>query len=235
MTESDPKSKDAWISHVLPFIGWIFFMGLLGDPNGWKYAVRSFACMALFLYLKPWQWQYPRLNLRNLPLATLVGIAVFLFWIAPETDFFSRFEGFHRVYLTLGHIWPWELASPLEQVRYAPEIEGWFFTLTRLLGSCIVIAIIEEFFWRSWLTRWVEKEDFLSVDPGSVSTRSLLIGALMFATVHNRWIAGLLCGILYGLFYRKTRDIWAVCFAHGLTNFLLGLYVLWSGKYEFWA
>ena len=235
MNETAPSSRDAWISHVVPFVAWLFFMQLLGDPAGWKYAVRSFACLALFLALKPWKWRYPALNWKHVPGALGLGVAVFLFWIAPETDLLSRFETFHRVYLTVGHQMPWELAAPLERVRYAPETDGWFFVFTRLMGSAVVIAVIEEFFWRSWLTRWVEKENFLEADPGRVSTRAVVIASLLFATVHVRWIAGLLCGLLYGFYYRKTKDIWAVSIAHGVTNFLLGLYVLWSGKYVFWA
>lgn len=235
MSESDSSSRDAWISHVVPFVAWIFFMQLLGDPAGWKYALRSGACLLLFLYLKPWTWNYPPLRLRNLPGATLIGILVFLFWIAPETDLLSRFETLHRLYLTVGLQMPWDLAPPLEQIRYAPETDGWPLALVRLGGSALVISVIEEFFWRSWLTRWIEKEDFLKADPGAVSNRALLIASLMFATVHGRWIAGLLCGLLYGWYYRKTRDIWAVSYAHALTNALLGAYVLWSGKFEFWA
>jgi CAAX prenyl protease-like protein len=220
---------------VVPFVAWIFFMQVLGDPAGWKYAVRAGAGLALLFALRPWQWNYPPLRLRNLAGATGVGVVVFLFWIAPETDFLARFETFHRLYLTLGTQMPWDLASPLEQVRYTPDTDGWLFTATRFLGSAVVIAIIEEFFWRSWLTRWIDKENFLEADPGTVSTKAVVISALMFSTVHGRWIAGLLCGLLYGWYYRKTRDIWAVSYAHGLTNALLGAYVLWSGKLEFWA
>lgn len=235
MTESTPAPRDAWIPHVLPFVAWIFFMQLLGDPAGWKYAVRAAAGLALLFALRPWRWNYPPLRLRNLPMATLVGVAVFAFWIAPETDVFSRFETFHRGYLRFGIQMPWETAPPLERVRYAPETDGLFFTLTRFLGSAVVIAIIEEFFWRSWLTRWIDKENFLEADPGTVSNKAVVISALMFSTVHTRWIAGIFCGLLYGWYYRKTRDIWAVSYAHGLTNALLGAYVLWSGKFEFWA
>lgn len=227
--------RSAWISHVVPFVAWIFLMGILGDPAGWKYALRSGVCLVLFLVLKPWKWNYPPFRWRNFLPASLVGVAVCLFWIAPETDFFSRFEIFHRLYLRLGTQMPWDLAAPLERVRYAPETDGWPFAVTRLLGSALVIAVIEEFFWRSWLTRWVEKENFLEADPGTVSTKSIWIASLLFATIHHRWIAGLLCGLLYGWFYKKTRDIWAVSYAHALTNGLLGLYVLWSGKFEFWA
>ncbi|MDF3130429.1 CAAX prenyl protease-related protein [Kiritimatiellaeota bacterium B1221] len=234
-TPTEKTPSNAWISHVVPFVAWIFLMGMLGDPAGWKYALRSALCLALFLWMKPWKWSYPALNWKNMPLATGIGILVCLFWIAPETDAFARFEGLHRLYLRIGTQMPWDLAAPLERVRYAPEAEGWLFALTRLLGSALVISVIEEFFWRSWLTRWVEKENFLEVDPGKISNRSLWIASALFATIHHRWIAGLLCGLLYGWFYRKTRDIWAVSYAHALTNGLLGIYVLWSGKFEFWA
>ncbi|MDA3873326.1 MAG: CAAX prenyl protease-related protein [Kiritimatiellae bacterium] len=235
MTEQSPTPPSAWISHVLPFVAWIFFMQVLGDPSGWKYAVRSGVCLIVFLALKPWKWSYPPFQGKNLVSATLVGIFVFLFWVVPETDFAARFEGFHRGYLTVGTQMPWSLSSPLVQVRYAPDTDGWFFALTRLAGSALVISFIEEFFWRGWMTRWVEKENFLEVDPGEVSTKSILIASLMFASIHNRWIAGLLCGLVYGFYYRKTRDIWAVGYAHALTNGLLGAYVLWSDKFEFWA
>lgn len=233
--DSSGQRHGAWISHVIPFVGWIFMMGILGDPAGWKYALRSAVCLGILLALKPWKWDYPPLKWKNLPLATLIGVAVCLFWIAPESDFLSRFEGFHRAYLYFGTQMPWDLAQPLERVRYAPETDGWLFAITRLLGSALVIAVIEEFFWRGWLTRYVEKEDFLSVDPGGVSSRSIWIASALFATAHHRWLAALLCGLLYGWFYRKTRDVWAVCYAHALTNGLLGAYVLWSGKFEFWV
>lgn len=236
MTEDVPNpSSKAWISHVVPFVAWIFLMQVLGDPAGWKYALRSVVCLALFLAMRPWKWNYPRFQWKNFFGATLAGLVVLVIWILPETDWASRFETFHRIYLTIGLQMPWEMAEPLQRVRYAPDAEGWVFALTRLAGSAFVIAIIEEFFWRSWLTRWVDKEKFLEVDPGEVSTKAVIIASLMFATIHTRWIAGLLCGLIWGFYYRKTRDIWAVSYAHVLTNFLLGVYVLWSGKYEFWA
>ena len=52
--------REAWINHVVPFVAWLFFMQMLGEAAGWKYALRSVICLGLFLYLKPWQW-YTRL------------------------------------------------------------------------------------------------------------------------------------------------------------------------------
>jgi len=230
-----PEHEGAWIPHVVPFVAWIFIMGVLGDPAGWKYATRTFIGLALFLALRPWRFKYPRLNLRNLPSAFAVGLFVFAFWVFPQTDFFARFETLHRLYLTVGIQMPWSLSLPLEQIRYAPELEGWAFALIRLGGSAFVIALIEEFFWRGWMYRWVQKEDFLSVDPGHYDRKAFWITAGLFASIHNEWIVGLLCGLVYGWYYVKTRDIWAVGIAHVVTNFVLGIYVLWSGKFEFWA
>jgi CAAX prenyl protease-like protein len=232
---TETQRKEAWIPHVVPFVAWIFLMQVLGDPAGWKYALRSVLCLGLFLSLKPWRFDYPPLRLKNLPLALAVGVFVFGFWILFETDFMARFEWIHRAYLTVGTQMPWKLAPPLEQVRYAPDQIGWPLSLVRLAGSALVISFIEEFFWRGWLYRWSQKEDFLSVPHERLDWSALLIMSLMFASVHHQWVAAFFCGICYGLLYIRTRDIWAAGIAHAVTNALLGAYVLWSGKYEFWA
>lgn len=231
--EVPAEHKDAWIPHVIPFVAWIFLMGILGEAAGWKYATRSAVCLALLLYFRPWRW-YDRIQWKHVPLSIGVGVFVCAFWILFESDFMARFEIVHRMYMTIGTQMPWSLAAPLEQIVYSPDRVGWGLTIARLLGSAIVIAIIEEFFWRGWMYRWIVNEDFLSVDHGTLRWKSLLFMALMFSTIHHRWVAAFVCGICYGLLYIRTRDIWAAATAHMVTNFLLGVYVLWSGKYEFW-
>lgn len=235
MEASDTPVSKAWISHVIPFAAWLLIMLLPGVPTPWNYAIRTVACFALFLILRPWRWGYPRLQLKHLPGAVLSGLLVLAIWILPESEWVSDFSSFQTFYRTVGLQMPWEFTPAAESSPYAPEEAGWVLTLFRLGGSAVVIAVIEEFFWRSWLTRWLNKEDFLSVDPGAVSTKSIVIASLLFATAHTRWIAALLCGLIWGFYYRKTRDIWAVSIAHVITNFLLGLYVLTTGNYGFWA
>ena len=52
--------------------------------------------------------------------------------------------------------------------------------------------------------------------------------------VFYRWVAGILCGLAYQwLVIRKGRLGDAVV-AHGLTNFLLGVYIVWKGAWSFW-
>lgn len=229
-----PPPAKPWINHVLPFFAWLFVMQMLGDAAGWKYAVRTVVCLGLFLYYKPWQW-YPRLNPRNLGWALLAGVGVFVLWVGPETDLASRHEGLHKAYLTVGTMPFWKMDPPLMEMPYDPEVCGWLYTVIRLLGSACVIALIEEFFFRGFVYRWMIRDDFLNVPLGHFDKVMFIGVACIFGLEHREWIAGILCGLIYGWLFIRTRDIWATAVAHGVTNFLLGVYVIWAEKYEFWS
>ncbi len=222
-----------WI-HALPFIAWVVLMSLLAPASGVHYAVRTAVGLALLLYMAPWRW-YPALRIRNLPGAMGVGALVFGLWVFPETAFVQQhFPGLYRGYLLLGVVPPWSVAEWPAETPYAPEICGWPLTAMRLFGSAVVIAIIEEFFWRGFLYRWLVASNFLKIDLGFFRWSPYLITALMFSLVHDRVVVGFLTGLIYGAYVIRTRDVWAACVAHGVTNFLLGLYVLVCGRYEFW-
>jgi CAAX prenyl protease-like protein len=220
---------------VLPFVAWLFIMQMLGDPAGWKYAVRSVLCVGLLVYLKPWQY-YPRLQLRNIPLAIGVGLLVFLAWILFETHWMgAHLPQVKEMYQLVAMQPPWKIAEINLDRTYAPEIAGWHFTILRILGSAFVIAVIEEFFWRGFLYRWMFGDDFLGVDPGRFQWKYFLLVALFFGLEHFRWAAGIVAGIGYGWLYIRTRDIWAASIAHIVTNLVLGIYVVWADQYVFWS
>ena len=151
----DPTLNRATWAHVVPFAIWLFAMQMLGDPAGWKYAVRTGLCAGLFLWLHPWTG-YPALKIRNLPLAFAVGVAVFIAWIGMQTEWMGmRAPALQDLYLRYA-VFPWgRLPDPLKTFPYAPEICGWPLALVRLAGSAFVIAVIEEFFWRGFLYRWM--------------------------------------------------------------------------------
>ena len=117
---------------------------------------------------------------------------------------------------------------------YAPEICGWPLALVRLAGSVFVISVAEEFFWRGFLMRWIQHIDFLDIDVGHFHALAFAVTAIAFGAEHTEWLVGILCGIAYGWFCLRTRDIWAACIAHATTNLLLGAYVFLTGAYQFW-
>ncbi len=125
-------------------------------------------------------------------------------------------------------------AAALAGSVYSPAVCGWPLTLVRLAGSAFVIAVAEEFFWRGFLCRWIQNIDFLDVDIGKFAPFAFFVTVALFGAEHTEWLMGALTGVLYGLFFLRTRDIWAAAVAHVTTNLLLGVYVLVFGAYQFW-
>lgn len=229
--DAEADNSKATVAHVVPFVAWIFLMHMLGDPSGWTYAIRTVLCVGLLIGLRPWRW-YPAFRIRNLPISVAVGVGVFVVWVFPESSWMpTMLRDFYMKYLMLPFF---KMPEPLTEFIYAPEVCGWPLSLARLAGSAFVIAIIEEFFWRGFLYRWMLGRFFLDVDHGKMSMAMLLVVSLIFGLEHARWLAGIIAGLAYGLLYIKTRDIWAASIAHVITNMLLGEYVLITGSYAFW-
>lgn len=217
------------IRHIVPFILWIGLMHLPMTDVALRYALQVAVCLPAFLVLRPWR-HYPALNARQLPLGLLIGVGVGVVWILPESGWIRQFPDIHGAYLRYfvrGH-------ESGAGALFAPEQCGWPLTLVRLGGSALVIAIIEEFFWRGFLMRWMVKADFLSVEPGKVGWGIFMATAILFGLEHDRWLVGVLAGLAYGCLYRRNGDIFSVTAAHVTTNCLLGLYVLATRAYQFW-
>jgi CAAX prenyl protease-like protein len=93
---------------------------------------------------------------------------------------------------------------------------------------------MEELFWRSFLLRWLERQDFLAVAPRSVGARALLITSAVFALEHTQWLAGAIAGLVYGALYMRSGNLWVPIAAHAMTNGALGVWVLRTLNWHFW-
>jgi len=233
---SDKNSDRATMAHLLPFIAWILLMQIPGLEPAWNYALRTVIGIVALSYLKPWRW-YSVANSRNLIPALVVGLVVFLAWVGLETNWFGeKWPSLQTAYLRFGvGIWPFGQMPPaLESAPYAPAECGWHLTVVRLIGSALVIAVIEEFFWRGFLYRVFIDRSFLTVEIGRFVWIPFVLVCLIFGLEHSRWLAGIFAGVAYGCLIIRTRDIWAGVTAHVTTNLLLGFYVVTTGSYQFW-
>ncbi len=226
-----PSNRAMW-AHVLPFLAWVVVMELPFAPP-WRYAAQVAAGAGLFAWLRPWRY-YGAFSIPRLPAAVAIGAAVFAIWVLPESRWFSHFPRLQELYLLYG-IRPFGVISGVPASNpYAPEACGWGLSLVRLAGSAFVISVLEEFFWRGFLYRWLVQRDFTALDPRVRHAWAFAVMALLFGFEHDRWLAGVIAGLAYGALYVRTRDVWAVAMAHVTTNLLLGLYVLACGEYRFW-
>ncbi|MFP5392631.1 MAG: CAAX prenyl protease-related protein, partial [Gammaproteobacteria bacterium] len=101
-------------------------------------------------------------------------------------------------------------------------------------GAALVVPVMEELFWRSFLMRWIDDVNFATVDPRAVKPLSVLITVVLFAFEHNQWLAGIVAGVAYSLLYMKTRSLWPAILAHAVTNGVLGVWIVRSGIWTYW-
>ncbi|MEI6516583.1 MAG: CAAX prenyl protease-related protein [bacterium] len=217
------------LRHVAPFLVWVAVMCLpLPDP-AIQYAIQTVATLAILLMARPWRY-YPSLSVELLPVSILTGMVVFVLWVLPESDWMRKFPALFDLYARYGI----RGVAPDGPSPYAPEQCGWALAVIRLAGSALVIAVAEEFFWRGFLMRWMKAQPFLGVSPRHIGWGFLLAGSCLFGLEHSRWLAGILAGLAYGLLYIRTGTLWTAIIAHIVTNYLLGLYVLATGAYQYW-
>jgi hypothetical protein len=169
----------------------------------------------------------PVLDLRVRDWATpLIGVAVFAIWIAPD----QLFPGYR-------HFWLFENSVMGRlQTGLSAEARGQTAVLwLRGIRAVLIVPIVEELFWRGWLMRWLIAERFEKIPLGTWSARAFWIVALLFASEHGPyWDVGLAAGILYNWWMVRTRSLGDLIAAHAITNACLSLYVVWTGKWEYW-
>jgi hypothetical protein len=161
--------------------------------------------------------------------AVVVGAGVFVLWVGLDPLLMKL--GLAGSYPKL------QLAGPAwNPMREWGEGAGmaWFFIVVRLAGSSLIVPMLEEVFFRSFLYRFLANPDFEREPLGRFAWKPFLITSAIFALEHREWLAGLLCGFAYqGLVCRKQRLGDAIT-AHAITNLLLGLWVVWRGAWHFW-
>jgi len=104
----------------------------------------------------------------------------------------------------------------------------------RIAGAVLVVPLMEELFWRSFLIRYIIDTDFEKVRTGSFTWGSFLLTIALFGAEHNYIYAGIMAGVAYNLILYKTRSLAQCVLAHATTNLALSIYVVFTGKWQFW-
>ena len=217
--------KPGWLKHpatpyVAPFLMYMVFLATEGRVASVHvvYPLKTLAVAAALVC----SWRGVRealLSRAGLAFGALVGVLALGVWIAPEVLRWAKTD------FTVGNFNPTWFESPRREVL----------TAFRVAGAVLVVPVMEELFWRGWLIRWLVNEDFRSVPVGTFTWKSFAITVLLFGSVHGGlWHVGMVTGALYNWLLYRTRSLRACILAHAVTNLLLAMYVLATGKWGYW-
>jgi CAAX prenyl protease-like protein len=149
--------------------------------------------------------------------AAAAGFAVAMLWIVLDAD------------------WAWmgERAAGFAPVRSDGSLDLGMLAL-RLFGFVLVVPVMEELFWRSFLMRWIERRDFLAVDPRAVGLAALVLSSAVFALAHNAWASALVAGLVFGTIYRRSGNLRLSILSHAISNATLGGYIIANNDWSLW-
>lgn len=148
--------------------------------------------------------------------AVIAGILVFFIWIIIEGQ-----------YPQLGSSTSFNPTS-LDTGAYLT------YTGFHLLGSFLIVPVMEEVFWRSFALRFLIDSRFTAVPLGTFTWFSFIIVSVAFGLEHHRWLPGIIAGLVYALVLYRTKNLFSPILAHVVTNFLLAVYVIGSDSWHFW-
>jgi CAAX prenyl protease-like protein len=223
---------DATIAaRVVPFGVFIGFLALdttlsgvgqqIGMDPRWWYGVRSVVVAALLaFYWSAYDELRPadsRAGVADWVLAVVVGVVIIVAWVALD---FSP--------LALGG------GGGGYDPRTTAGAIDWRLALVRAGGSTLVVPVMEELFWRSFLMRWMERPAFQTVSPAALGFKAIAVSAVLFGVEHTQWFAGILAGLGYAWLYIRTRNLWVPILAHAVSNGVLSWWVISRGAWGFW-
>ena len=219
----------AALARVVPFAVFMALLALRGavpaddspgfDPR-WVYAATVLIVGALLA----WYWRdfgelvaQNRPTLGELGLAIVTGVVVFALWINLDA--------------------PWmQIGEPT--AAFAPvDLEGrilWPLVVVRWIGAALIVPVMEELFWRSFLMRWIESPQFESVVPRRIGPKAVVLSTFVFMLAHTLWLAAIIAGLAYAWLYVRTGRLWVPIVAHAVTNGILGVWVVATGRWAFW-
>lgn len=212
-----------WIPYVVPFAVFMLMTQaaiFLPQHKHLFYLGKTFITALLLFY---WRHAYLKeitvsLQAGEWLLALVSGLLVLGLWIGAE-----------------------ELLPQLgESTGFNPYAFGWsppgtfFLAVVRLAGAALIVPVMEELFWRSFMMRYLIDSRFTTITLGTFTWFSFLGTAVLFGFEHFRLLPGIAAGLIYGilLVYRKNLSLCIV--SHSVTNLGLGFYILFTGSWQYW-
>lgn len=116
--------------------------------------------------------------------------------------------------------------NPFVELKDNPSWAYQFLAI-RLIGLVVIVPIIEEFFLRGWLMRYVMHVDWPEIPFAVVDRTALIAGTAVPMLMHTgELFAAAAWFSLVTWLMLRTKSIWECILAHAVTNLMIGLWVI---------
>jgi len=248
---SNPKG---WVNaHVIPFV---IFMGILlllqlgSDlfqwdhpaapwwrrwPEQWVYPLQTIICLVYLL--RRWRYYEFQWNLRWAAIGVVFGAVGIGFWLLPtvlydhwnlsgETQGWMKWLGIQE---RIDGFDPHVFTDPM----------AYGFSLTmRFIRAAVVVALIEEIFWRGFLMRFLANSDgdYWKQPFGKHTWLAFIVCTVAFTIAHSPvdYVGALIYGALTYVLCVWSKNLVACVIMHATANFLMGCFIMAFGKYGLW-
>jgi CAAX prenyl protease-like protein len=212
----------AWVGPFAVFLVWLALDKRLPLANPAKEVVRDLVLVAA---VAGFSWRILPRRVTHWPASVALGLAVFALWVAPD----ALVPGWRGHWLFQNGL-TGRLTTSIAPAELTPLMLA-----LRTMRASLLVPVIEELFWRGWLPRWLQDTRFERVPLGRYTPFAFWATAILFALEHGPfWEVGLLCGIIYNWWMRRTRSLGDLMLVHAVTNLALSLYVVATGRWTFW-
>jgi CAAX prenyl protease-like protein len=212
------KPATARVAPFLIFVALTSCQGRFGAASAyWFYLAKTLAGAWLVWEMRPvvsemrWAFSWE---------AVAIGVGIFAVWVGLDPFYPHLSKG--------GAAW-----NPPGQFGENSAL-AWLMIVTRIAGSTLVVPPLEEVFYRSFVYRYIANQNFLSVPLNRFLPLPFIATAAVFGFSHNEWLAGILCGAAYQWLVIHKNRLGDAMTAHAITNFLLGVWIVWKGAWQFW-
>jgi CAAX prenyl protease-like protein len=210
-------------------------LGICHEHYPIVYTAKIGLTIAAMCFVLPGYRQFP---FRVSPLAIGVGVVGVVLWVwichlQIEGKLLS-FVGLEKLLGKFLHLGQRPAYNPLGQLAATPAW-AYLFLAIRFLGLAAIVPIIEEFFLRGFLMRFVVDQEWWKVPFGRGTPAAVRAGPRFPMQIHPAaHMAAALCVSLVTWLMVRTKNIWDCVTAHAVTNLLLGIYVVVYGQWQFW-